>query len=64
MIYQNIIDSQEMLKVQFAEKPDFDPDAKDFISKLLVDNPGVRLGMLRNAEADIWTHPFITKSGL
>ena len=63
MIYQNIIDSSEMLKVQFASKPDFNPDAKNFIEKLLTENPGVRLGMLRNGDADIWSHPFIAKSG-
>jgi hypothetical protein len=63
MIYQRIIDSGEMLKVQFSSKPEFNPDAKDFICRLLVDNPSIRLGMLRNGTADLLQHPFIVKSG-
>ena len=52
-----------MLKGQFNTKTDFNPDAKDFVCKLLVPNPSIRLGMLRNGTADIWEHPFIKKSG-
>jgi len=36
----------------------------DFIKKLLMPNPAVRLGMLRNGTADIWEHPFIANSGI
>jgi len=63
MIYQSIIDSTEVLKLQFSTKLDFDPNAKDFCIKLLQENPAMRLGMLRNGVADIWEHPFIKKSG-
>lgn len=52
-----------MLKKQFITKPDFNNDAKDLISKLLVPNSSIRLGMLRNGTNDIWQHPFIIKSG-
>lgn len=63
MVYQSIIDCTEVLKLQFSTKPDFDVNAKDFIVKLLSENPAMRLGMLRNGTNDLWEHPFIKKSG-
>jgi cGMP-dependent protein kinase len=58
MIYQNIMESQDLLKIAFAK--DFDKEAKDLILKLLVPNPHMRLGMLRNGPSDIWDHPFFS----
>ena len=60
MIYQNIIESEEVLRVSFTKE--FDIDAKDFIMKLLVVNPHMRLGMLRNGLDDLWAHPFLANS--
>lgn len=56
MIYQNIMESGEVLKIAFPK--DFNSDAKDLILKLLVPNPHMRLGMLRNGVSEIWENPF------
>ncbi len=52
------MNSEENLNSAF--KPGFDPVAKDLITKLLVKNPMMRLGMFRNGMRDIWTHPFFS----
>ena len=56
MIYQNIMESSEVLQMAFPK--DFNADAKDLILKLLVPNPHMRLGMLRNGVSEIWEHAF------
>ena len=61
MIYQNIVDSDELLKVAFSKH--FDPDARDLIQRLLIPNPHMRLGMLREGIKDVWAHRFFTRSG-
>ena len=61
LIYQNVMESAEELRVAFAK--DFDPEAKDLIKRLLVPNPHMRLGMLRLGLADLWAHPFISRGG-
>jgi len=61
LIYQNVMESEEELRVAFAK--DFDPEAKDLIKRLLVPNPHMRLGMLRLGLADVWAHPFIARGG-
>ena len=59
-IYQRIMASEEALEEAFSQLSHFDSCAKDLIMKLLVDMPGVRYGMLRNGEDDIWNHPFLS----
>jgi protein kinase A len=61
MIYQHIMDSDEVLRLAFTKS--FDPDARDLIHRLLVPNPHMRLGMLRDGLADLWAHPFLTRGG-
>jgi protein kinase X len=56
LIYQNIMESKEVLSVAFTQG--FNSDARDLIKKLLVPNPHMRLGMLRNGLGDVWAHPF------
>ena len=51
--------SEKSLEEAFSQLSHFDPVAKDLILKLLVDMPGLRLGMLRNGNDDIWRHPFL-----
>jgi serine/threonine protein kinase len=55
-IYQRIIKSQEILPRSF--KPGFPPSAKLAITRLLVNMPSLRIGMLRNGFDDIWSQPF------
>ena len=62
MIYQQIMDSDEILRVSFCKG--FDPDACNLIRALLVVNPHMRLGMLRNGIDDMWAHPFFVKHDL
>ena len=59
LVYQNVMNSNEELNVAFTK--DFDADAKDLIRRLLVPNPHMRLGMLRQGLADVWAHPFISR---
>ncbi len=46
-------------RLELAFSTGFDSDAKDLICKLLVENPNMRIGMLRDGAADIWSHPFL-----
>jgi serine/threonine protein kinase len=59
-IYQRIMCSEEALQEAFSQQPYFDPVAKDLVLKLLMDMPGLRLGMLRNGVDDVWNHPFLS----
>lgn len=59
-IYQRIMCSEEALQESFSQLPHFDLVAKDLVMKLLMDMPGLRLGMLRGGVEDIWTHPFLS----
>ncbi|CAE7559122.1 Pka-C3, partial [Symbiodinium microadriaticum] len=59
-VYQRIMCSSESLQECFSHFSHFDPVAKDLILKLLVDMPGLRVGMLRNGVEDIWRHPFLS----
>ena len=45
-----------MLEIAFPRG--ISPEAKDLILKLLVENPGMRIGMLRGGISDVWVHPF------
>ena len=45
-----------VLEISFAKG--FPPEGKDLILKLLVENPGMRIGMLRQGISDVWKHPF------
>ena len=56
LIYQNIMESTDVLSVAFSKG--FNSDAKSLIKKLLVPNPHMRLGMLRNGLSDVWAHRF------
>jgi serine/threonine protein kinase len=47
IVYQNIIESKELLHKKFSSLV-FDDNSKDIIQKLINDNPNRRLGMLRN----------------
>lgn len=55
-IYRNIMVAPEKLKTAF--KSGFPADARAIILKLLVDNPAMRIGMLRNGFDDIWDMPY------
>lgn len=44
-------------KLETAFPKGFSPEARDMIKKLLVENPGMRIGMLRNGISDVWKHP-------
>eukprot|EP00605_Chrysophyceae_sp_TOSAG23-4_P001832 GSChrysophyteH1.ASY1.ANO1.2022.1 assembled CDS len=61
MIYQNIMDSDEILKVSFSKG--FDSDISNLIRMLLVVNPHMRLGMLRNGFDDFWEQPLLANHG-
>jgi tRNA A-37 threonylcarbamoyl transferase component Bud32 len=56
IVYQNIIESKEVLKKLL--KNGFDEKSKDLILKLFIENPNMRLGMLRNGIDDILKHPY------
>ncbi len=68
MVYQNIMDSEGVLKLIFAgghtlsggtaaaSCVHLDPAAKDVISNLLLFIPNRRLGMRHDGMRDIWTH--------
>ena len=60
MIYQNIVESEENLKV--ALSCGFESNIKNLLSQLLAPNSINRLGMWRNGLDDIWTHPFFKGS--
>ena len=57
MIYQNIIESEENLKIILNP---LEKNSKSLISQLLTSNPIIRLGMLRNGINDIWEHNFFS----
>jgi hypothetical protein len=50
------VNSVEILKKSF--KPNFPEGSKTLINKFLLENPAMRLGMLRNGMDDIWMQPF------
>lgn len=50
------MESQVQLETAFPKS--FSPECKDIILKLLVENPGMRIGMLRNGISDVWGHPY------
>jgi cGMP-dependent protein kinase 1 len=60
MIYQNIMESEDILKVAFSKG--FDPHAHQLILGLLNVNPHMRIGMLRDGLKDIWDSPFFSSS--
>ena len=51
------MESEDRLEIAFSNG--FDSDAKDLICNLLVENPNMRIGMLREGVADVWAHPFL-----
>lgn len=55
-IYQKIIGLEDTLKL--ALKPQWNAQAKSMVTKILVDKPSLRIGMLRRGYDDIWEHPF------
>ena len=50
------MNAPSVLEISFAKG--FPPEGKDLILKLLVENPGMRIGMLRQGINDVWKHPF------
>ena len=56
-VYQKILAAEEHLSIALSDK--FEPDAKDLIRKLLVQNPVKRIGMMHKGFDDIWSHPFL-----
>lgn len=50
------MNAPNVLEISFARW--FPPEGKDLIQKLLVENPGMRIGMLRQGITDVWKHPF------
>jgi CRP-like cAMP-binding protein len=61
-IYRNIMAAPEKLKTAF--KSNFPVEAKSIIGKLLVENPAMRIGMLRNGFDDIWDLPYYKAHGI
>jgi len=49
---------KKIVMMDYSFPDDFDPDAKDLVSKLLVRHRGQRLGSLANGAKDITRHPF------
>lgn len=58
MVYQNILESEETLKIRYNSVSSLDSNGKSLISSLLLLNPGTRIGMLHEGSKDIWDHPF------
>ena len=55
-VYKFIMHSNQVLETAFPKS--FSPECRDIILKLLVENPGMRIGMLRNGISDVWGHPY------
>jgi len=56
------MNAPSVLEISFAKW--FPADGKDLILKLLVENPGMRIGMLRQGITDVWKHPFFKNNPL
>ena len=72
MVYQNIMDSEGVVKllfsgaatasgVQATNCAGLDAHAKDAITNLLLFIPNRRLGMRHDGMKDIWTHPAFSR---
>lgn len=65
MVYQNIMDSEGVVKALFSTAGSscagLDAQAKDVISNLLLFIPNRRLGMRHDGMKDIWTHPAFSR---
>jgi len=55
-VYKFIMQSKDVLETAFPKS--FSPECRDLVLKLLVENPGMRIGMLRNGISDVWGHPY------
>jgi serine/threonine protein kinase len=58
ILYQNVLQVEETLPLQFQGLPGFDTNAKSIIEALLAATSNTRLGMLYNGIKDIWNDPF------
>jgi serine/threonine protein kinase len=60
-VYVKIVNPEETLMHSFETVGgnSFDPTAKDLILKLLVSNPGMRIGMRSEESDEVWAHPFL-----
>lgn len=59
MLFQHIIDCEEVIKAFFANAGSgIDSQARATVTALLVQSPSTRLGMLHDGLAGIWTSPF------
>lgn len=58
ILYQNVLQVEETLPLQFQSLVGLDNNAKNIIQALLSVNANTRLGMLYNGIKDIWNDPF------
>jgi cGMP-dependent protein kinase len=58
ILYQNVLQVEETLPLQFQSLVGLDNNAKNIIQALLSVNANTRLGLLYNGIKDIWNDPF------